>query len=164
MRGDFRALAYDRQIKMRQFSAQVPHAIHRKGDEAGGIRIPPFCLPRRKMPADIAIANGAQYGVRDGVQGYVGVTMARQSRRVRYIDTTQPDRLARLKPMHIETLTDPHIEKPCRMGRIGPGQIFGRGNLKVFRRASRQGHVQTGGPGEGGIIRIGTVPFRILVR
>ena len=95
---------------MRQTAAQGMYPIHGKGNKAGGIRIPPLRLAGGEMPANVAVANGTQYGVGNRVQGHIGVTMARQLGGMGNINAAQADPGAGLEPVHIEALSDAHIE------------------------------------------------------
>ena len=140
MRADLGPLANHRHIDMHDASTCL--SCKCRGMSQKNIRrcAAPLRIAWRKMLADIACANRAEYGVGQRMQPGIGIGMADQALFMRHAHTAQHDVVARAEPMHIKAGTcscfTHHAQQSLR-----PLNIFGAGDLDIVLAALNHHHV-----------------------
>ena len=147
VRLQLRALANEGEVEIDQPAIGGGDQIEGMAQEPVGRRIPPLRIAVGKVPADIALAERAQNGVGQRVQGGIGIRMAFQSMAVVDPDAAQHNMVARLEGMNVEPLADngcPGRHRPAG-DTVGLGQVLGGRDLEIGVRTRAHDDREPGG-------------------
>ena len=114
----------------------------------------------RKMCADVAIGEGAQYCIGECVQCDVGVGMAGEGVAMCNVDSTKCNVVTGAKGMHIQSRTGAHIAECSRLNSFRTCEIFRCGELDVARLAREHAHFHASPFGDCSIVGKIITPLR----
>ena len=140
---DLRGLAQERHVDIGD--AAAPARTRRAASARKMCEAAPFQRGSLsgKMLADVAVADGAEQGVGQRVQGDVGVGMAFERVGVGDAHAAQPDMIAGREAVHVEALAGAHVAAGAACDWLGHGEVLRRGELAVGVAA---GHQRDGRP------------------
>ena len=157
MRADARLLAYDGDIGMRDHAATTRNKARCMTQEDGTFRTLPLHVRRRKMLANIALANGTQNGIGKRMHSHIRIRMALQAHIVRHFNATQNDMISRLKGVNIKSLAHANIGQAINGSAqklaVGLSDIVHRGELAVGRFPRNDANTQSSMLGHRCVIR-----------
>ena len=132
MGADFRLLANDRNVQIRNRELTCSHPLNRVAQENVAGRAFPFRLARWKVLADIALGQGAVNRVGHRVHGNIRIRMALKPPAVGNIHAAERHVIARPEAMHVEPVAKADIHCLALLqNAFGPKEVLGRRDLDV---------------------------------
>ncbi len=152
MRADLRRFADQRHVDMGDAAAAGADPAGRVVEEDRRRRALPLRIARRKMPADVALAERAIDRVGDRMQRDVGVGMAGELLLVGDEHAREPNAAALGERVDVEALADSRFCRPRAEPRFGLGQVLHRRHLEIVGVAVEHVDGDAHPLGDGGVV------------
>lgn len=106
---DFRTLCNDGGIDVADFITGFAHELHGSRQQNLTVDVLELLTVIGKIKTDVAQSGSSEHGVADGMDQYVGITVAQQSQRMFNPDASQPKRTIGHKTMDVISETGTYL-------------------------------------------------------
>src|SRR5690606_18056898 len=158
MRSDLRRFADQGYVQVSNDAAPARDKRRRMLEENGGVRTAPALVRRREGGADVAFADGAKDGVRQGVEARVRVGMAHEALIMGNAQATEGHMVAGAEAMDVKAIANTYVAEAGEQHPFRPRHVARLGHLEILLIPLDDGDRAAPGPEEGGIVRRAIVP------